>query len=132
MFDKGSRSLETIIGKGSRFAGELSAEGTVRIDGIVEGNIQAHWVVVSGTGVVAGDTRAHGMIVGGKVRGSIEAAEIVELKGKAEVVGEIHAPKLTISAGALFDGQSKMRAETAEEAAPAGNVTSLLSSRSVT
>ena len=41
MFGKGSRKLETIIGSGSRIAGKLCVDGTVRVDGLIEGDIEA-------------------------------------------------------------------------------------------
>jgi cytoskeletal protein CcmA (bactofilin family) len=112
MFGKGSRKLETIVGNGTHIAGKVSVKGTIRIDGIVEGDVHADWVVVGETGRIMGNTRTRGMDVGGSIEGNIEAAEVVELKGKATMVGEIHAPKLGISEGAVFDGSSRMKSFT--------------------
>ncbi|HEY7586940.1 MAG TPA: polymer-forming cytoskeletal protein [Candidatus Deferrimicrobiaceae bacterium] len=112
MFGKGSRKLETIVGNGTHIAGKVSVKGTIRIDGIVEGDVHADWVVVGETGRIMGNTRTRGMDVGGSIEGNIEAAEVVELKGKATMVGEIHSPKLGISEGAVFDGSSRMKSFT--------------------
>lgn len=111
MFGKGSRDLETIVGDGTRIAGEVSVKGTVRIDGTVEGDVHADWVVVGESGKILGNARARGIVVGGMVEGNLCAAETVELTGKSSVTGEIVTPKLAISEGALFDGQSRMKAE---------------------
>jgi cytoskeletal protein CcmA (bactofilin family) len=115
MFGSSSRKLETIVGDGTIVEGKVSVKGTIRVDGIVEGDVQADWVVVGETGRIRGNTRTRGMVVGGSVEGNIEAAEIVELKGKAAMTGEILAPKLGISEGAVFNGLSRMR-ENAEPA----------------
>jgi cytoskeletal protein CcmA (bactofilin family) len=111
VFGKGSRELETIVGDGTRIAGELGVKGTVRIDGIVEGNVDADWIVVGESGRILGNARARGIVVGGTVEGNLHAAESVELAGKSSVSGEIVTPKLSIAEGAVFDGQSRMKSE---------------------
>ena len=116
MFGNGSRKLETIVGDGTRIVGKVSVKGTIRVDGIVEGDIQADWVVVGETGMIRGNTCTRGIVVGGSVQGNIDATEMVELKEKATMVGEIHAPKLGVSEGAVFDGRARMKSD----AEPAG------------
>ena len=129
MFGKGSRNLETIIGDGTHVAGQVSVKGTIRIDGIVEGDVHADWVVVGETGKILGNTRSRGMVVGGSVEGNIEATETVELMGKASMAGEIRSPKLAISEGAVFDGRSRMKGETGPSEALDGKVRALITTK---
>ena len=126
MFGKGSRKLETMIGDGTHVEGHLSVKGTIRIDGIVEGDVHADWVVVGETGKIVGNTHARGMVVGGSVEGNIDAAESVELTGKASMTGEIHAPKLAIAEGAVFDGRSRMKSGSGPSEAQDGKVRTLI------
>ena len=126
MFGKGSRKLETIVGDGTRVAGQVSVKGTIRIDGIVEGDVHADWVVVGETGKILGNTCSRGMVVGGSVEGNIEATETVELMGNASMAGEIRAPKLAVSEGAVFDGRSRMKGETGSSDAQDGKVRTLV------
>jgi cytoskeletal protein CcmA (bactofilin family) len=126
MFGKGSRKLETIVGSDTRIAGKTSVKGTIRVDGIVEGDVQADWVVVGETGKILGNTRTRGMVVGGSVEGDIEATETVELREKATMVGEIHAPKLAISEGAVFDGRARMKSGAEPDGIQEGNVRPLI------
>jgi len=126
MFGKGSRKLETFIGDGTRVAGQVSVKGTIRIDGFLEGDVHADWVVVGGTGKILGNIRSRGVVVGGSVEGNIEAAETVELMGKAAMTGEIRSPKLAVSEGAVFDGRSRMKDETGFLEAQDGNVMTLI------
>lgn len=126
MFGKSSRKLETIVGAGTRVAGKLFVEGTVRVDGCVEGDVEADWVVVGETGKIRGNTRTRGMVVGGEVEGNVDAGEIAELKEKARFTGEIRAPKLTISEGAVFDGRTRMKAAPESAGIEEGNVRPLL------
>jgi cytoskeletal protein CcmA (bactofilin family) len=126
MFGKGSRKLETIIGDGTRIVGKMSVKGTIRLDGIVEGDVQADWVVVGVAGKIQGNILTRGVVVGGSVEGIIEATETAELRENARVVGEIHAPKLAISEGAFFDGRARMKTDAEPAAVQEGNVRSLI------
>ena len=132
MFGKGSRKLETIVGDGTRIAGKVAVEGTIRVDGIVEGDVQADWVVVGESGKILGNTRTRGMVVGGRVEGNIEAAETVELKEKSTMAGEIHAPKLGIAEGAVFDGRARMKGDAESAVIQEGNVRPLVPTKTGT
>ncbi|UCD46583.1 MAG: polymer-forming cytoskeletal protein [Deltaproteobacteria bacterium] len=129
MFGRSSTRLETVIGSDSTIRGELTIQGTVRVDGNVEGDIRADWVIVGETGKVRGNVQARAMVVGGKVEGNIDASEIVELKDKAQVFGEICAAKLAMSEGALFDGQSSMKQKKETSGGQEKRVTPLTASR---
>ena len=111
MFHKNTEKLESLIGGNSSFKGDIDTKGTLRVDGTVEGNINADWVVIGETAYVKGDINARGIIVGGRVEGNLRAKEIVELKNKGTVHGELFTNKLTISEGAIFEGRSSMHKE---------------------
>src|SRR6266571_116159 len=85
MFSKKQQRLETIIGPESNIKGELSSKGTLRVDGTLDGNISADWVILGETGVVNGDVAATGVIIGGRIKGNIRASEMVEIRTKGEV-----------------------------------------------
>jgi cytoskeletal protein CcmA (bactofilin family) len=109
MFNKNTEKLESFVGANSSFKGEISTKGTLKIDGLIEGNISADWVVVGEKASIKGDIQGRGVIVGGRVDGNIRAKEIVELRNKACVNGEIVTSKLTILEGAVFEGRSSMQ-----------------------
>jgi len=132
MFGKGSQKLETIVGNDTRIAGQVSVKGTIRIDGTVEGDVQADWVVVGETGKILGNTRTRGMVVGGSVEGNIDATETVELREKVTMAGEIHAPKLGVSEGAVFDGRARMKDDAEPAGIQEGNVRPLLPTKTGT
>jgi len=130
MFGKGSQKLETIVGNDTRIVGKVSVKGTIRIDGIVEGDVQADWVVVGESGKILGNIRTRGVVVGGSVEGNIEATETVELREKATMVGEIDTPKLGISEGATFDGRARMKNDAEPAGIQEGNLRSLIPTKS--
>ncbi len=112
MFHRNTEKLESIIGAGSLFKGNIETKGTLRIDGQMEGHVQADWVILGEKSSVKGDVTARGIIIGGRIEGNVHAKEIAEIKAKGQVWGEIQAPKMAMAEGAIFDGRSSMaRAE---------------------
>jgi cytoskeletal protein CcmA (bactofilin family) len=109
IFKKRDQPLEVIIGIESTVAGNLTTTGVARIDGCVEGSIRADWLIIGDSGTVKGDVIARGTMVAGKIEGNIRSDEIVEIKAKGIVEGDIYTTKLSISEGACFDGRSFMR-----------------------
>ncbi len=109
MFGKKQPRLETIIGPETTFQGELNTTGTVRIDGALEGNLNAGWVIIGENGHIKGDVTTKGMVVGGRINGNIRSGDVVEIKHKGEVFGEIYTTNLIIMEGAVFEGRSYMQ-----------------------
>ena len=117
MIGKKQLSLETLIGQDSHFKGDLTSKRVIRVDGTIEGNIQADSLIIGKTGSVKGDIYVREVEVDGSVEGTIKADEAVEIRPEGAVEGDIHTVKLIISEGALFAGHSYMRrpGEVAEE-----------------
>ena len=111
MFHRNTEKLESLVGSSSTFKGDVDTKGTIRIDGTVEGNVSADWVVIGEKAHVRGDISSRGIVVGGKIDGNLRAKEIVEIRSKGQVCGEIHTSKLTIIEGAVFEGRSSMQRE---------------------
>lgn len=103
------QKLDVIIGADSTFWGELTSKGTVRIDGVLEGNVTADCVIIGEKGVITGDAAIRQMVVGGRIVGNIRAVESVDIQCKGAVCGDISAARLTIAEGAAFDGRSTMQ-----------------------
>ncbi|MEW6052835.1 MAG: polymer-forming cytoskeletal protein [Nitrospirota bacterium] len=111
MFHKNTEKLESLVGVNSTFKGDIDTKGTLRIDGRMEGNVNADWVILGDKASLKGDIAARGIIVAGVIEGNLRAKEIVEIKAKGRVAGDIQTSKLTIIEGGLFDGRSSMSRE---------------------
>lgn len=109
MFHKNTEKLESFIGPNSNFKGDIDTKGTLRIDGNLEGNVNADWVILGEKAYLKGDVTARGIVIGGRVEGNLRAKEIVEIKSKGQVFGEISTNKLSIVEGGVFDGMSSMQ-----------------------
>lgn len=111
----------SIIGPGMRIVGECTTEGTVRIEGSVEGTVRAGKAVVVGReGVVKGEIYTQDAVIGGTVSGILVAESRLELQETSRLEGDVHARRMRLEEGAVLDGEVHMtdRAEPlAEEAA---------------
>ncbi|MBV9079646.1 MAG: polymer-forming cytoskeletal protein [Elusimicrobia bacterium] len=100
--------LETIIGPGTEFEGNLQTSESIRVDGKIKGEIKAEYVVVGENGAVLGDITASRVTIAGKVKGNVAAAAMLELLPTGQVIGDIRSNKLIISDGATFEGNCQM------------------------
>ena len=66
-------------------------------------------MILSETAEVKGEIKAKKIIIGGKIDGNARAQELVEIKSKGKVWGDIFTPKLTIIEGAEFNGKVEMK-----------------------
>lgn len=111
MFNRNTEKLESFIGANSNFTGDVDIKGTLRVDGGLAGNVNADWVILGEKGTIKGDVSARGIIVGGRIEGNLRAKEIIEIKSKGRISGDIHTSKLTIAEGGVFDGKAAMTKE---------------------
>ncbi|HYA26650.1 MAG TPA: polymer-forming cytoskeletal protein [Thermodesulfovibrionales bacterium] len=111
MFSKNTEKLESFVGTNSNFKGDIRSKGTIRIDGTVEGNIEADWLVLGEKANIKGDVSARGVIVGGRIEGNMNAREILEIRSKGQIIGDICTLKLVVAEGGMLVGRTSMNRE---------------------
>jgi cytoskeletal protein CcmA (bactofilin family) len=95
----------SIIGPGMRVVGDCETEGTLRIEGTVEGTVRAGKAVVVGKdGVVLGDIDTQDAVIGGKVTGTVLAHSRLELQATCVIDGEIRARRIKLEEGGIVNG----------------------------
>lgn len=116
---EGTSQAEDVIafvGKGVEFKGTITYNGTVRIDGILDGEINTEGTLLIGEeAVLTAKVTAGTVISKGKITGDITAKEKVRLLAPAILNGSVKAPILSMEEGVLFNGNIEMaRAEVRE------------------
>ncbi|MBA2671102.1 MAG: polymer-forming cytoskeletal protein [Gemmatimonadetes bacterium] len=104
-------SAISIIGPGMHIRGDLTTDGTVRVEGSIEGTIRAGKSVILGKeGRITGDVITQDAVIGGQLNGSIVAESRLELQATCVVDGEIRAraEHLKLEEGAQFNGAIQM------------------------
>jgi len=101
------------VGKGVEFKGTITYNGTVRIDGILDGEIHTEGTLLIGEEAVLTAKVSAGTIISkGKITGDLTAKEKVRLLSPAILNGSVKAPTLSMEEGVLFNGNIEMaRAE---------------------
>src|SRR4051812_28262739 len=85
--------------------GEISTEGTIRVDGRIEGRLhRADTLIIGTNGVVVGDIEAREVIVSGTVEGNIVADRRVELHASASVRGDVRSAAMLLHEGGSMNG----------------------------
>jgi cytoskeletal protein CcmA (bactofilin family) len=101
----GSKNRGTVIAKGLKIVGTVTAEGLVEVNGQVDGELHCTSLVISRGAQVSGTIAAGRVVVDGRVEGPIQGGDVI-LKSQAHVIGDIHHQSLSIESGAFFDGRS--------------------------
>lgn len=101
----GREGVISIIGPGMRVIGDCDTEGTLRVEGSVEGTVRAGKAVVVGKeGVVDGDIITQDAVIGGRVNGSVRAESRLELQATCVVEGKIQARRIKLEEGGTVNG----------------------------
>ena len=99
----------TLLAKGVVLKGEIHVEGTVRIDGRLDGDIQTKGQVIIGEdGLVQGTITAGSVVSSGRIKAKVMANERVQLMKTATLIGEVLTPLLVIEEGAKLQGVTDM------------------------
>ena len=101
--------ITAFLGKGTEFKGLLSFEGTIRVDGRVEGEVLSKDTLIAGDeAYLQGEISVGTIISSGKIVGNVSASQKVHILAPGVIEGNIKTPKLIIEEGVTFDGKCEM------------------------
>ena len=116
MFEKSTKSYTDLLGKTNRIVelttikGEIDSIADFRLDGHLIGNFTSKGKLVIGpAGTVIGDINCQNIDVEGRVDGKIFVEEILSIKAKAIINGEVTCGKLSVEPGAEFNATCIMK-----------------------
>ena len=104
----GTRST-TVLTADCEFKGALAFSGELQLHGRLEGTIESEGgaLTVGEEAMIKAEIRVNDVLIYGKVQGNIYATGRVEIRGKAEVYGDLHTNRLAMDDGVVFVGSSK-------------------------
>ncbi len=98
----------SIVSAECYFQGTLSVQGSLRVDGTLEGSVDnARQVIVGEGGKIVGDVTGQTVVCGGEIEGNV-CAEMLEVLGKASIRGDIRAQKMIVEEGGRIEGMCKI------------------------
>jgi len=116
MIDKKPKSYTDLLGKTNRIVegttihGDIISPADFRLDGELIGNFTSSGKLVIGpAGSVKGDIICKNADIEGKFEGKIDVTEILNIKSKASIHGEVICGKLSVEPGAEFSASCVMK-----------------------
>jgi cytoskeletal protein CcmA (bactofilin family) len=99
----------SIIGPGMKVIGDCRTDGTVRVEGTIEGSVHAGKAVVIGKqGVIRGNVITQDAVISGRVEGTLVAESRLELQATCHIEGEIQTRRMQLEEGAVLNGTVTM------------------------
>lgn len=107
--EKPCNTIDTLVGSRTELKGDITFTGGLRIDGKLKGNIIARGdgnstLVLSENAVVIGNVSVPHIITNGTIKGTVRAAERIELQPKAEIAGDLYYKVMEMASGAVVNG----------------------------
>jgi cytoskeletal protein CcmA (bactofilin family) len=100
---------DTVLGDGTRFVGKAKVEGTLRIEGTVDGEIHTtETLVVGKTGNLKATVDTSRAVLNGTFKGKIEAKDRVEMQSGSHVEADVEASNMLMEEGVHFRGNCKI------------------------
>lgn len=115
MFKGNNQSLnyDVIIGSQSVINGDIKSEGSVRVDGILNGNIETEGVVIVGADAkVNGDITSASIEISGQVEGDINSQGLMKIYKTGKLIGNITVASFQIDEGGAFEGMCHINMES--------------------
>ncbi len=116
MFEKSPKSYTDLLGKtnriveGTSIKGDIISHADFRLDGELVGNFKSNGKIVIGpAGSVKGDIICKNADIEGRFEGRIQVAEMLNVKNKASIHGEVTVGKLSVEPGADFSATCAMK-----------------------
>ncbi len=107
--------ITSILGPGANVQGDFTAEGSARIDGIVNGKVKVTGALIVGSaGKIYGDVEAESIVIGGEIQGNVFAPLGVELTGSAKVTGDVTTKEIDLDEEAVLVGRCNVYEETSD------------------
>jgi cytoskeletal protein CcmA (bactofilin family) len=101
--------VDTLIAKGTIIRGNVEADGNIRIEGCIEGEINTSGdVVLVESGKVIGNINSANAHISGKIEGNVKAKSQVHLTSSSVVDADMEVSSLVVDEGAVFTGRCVM------------------------
>ena len=104
------------IGRAVKVVGEIYSNEDLFIEGYVQGTVEAldSKLTIGLNGTMQASIMAREVVVEGTVEGNVTAAERIEIRKDAKLVGDIRTARIVVEDGAFFKGSIDLsRPETA-------------------
>ena len=104
-----TENVNLIVGPESNIKGLIHSQGSIRIEGTIEGEIVSQGEVFIGESSVCKATiSANRVVIAGQVIGDVEAVKGIKICATGKVEGNITGDRLIVEEGGIYKGKVNM------------------------
>lgn len=102
-------NIESLLSPGMEVNGNIASQGSVRIDGKVEGKVNIKGDLIIGKqGLVKGEVKAANLQLSGRIEGNVNVSGRFDLTSSGVMVGDIQCSIFTVEEGGQINGKTSM------------------------
>ncbi|MDW7987628.1 MAG: polymer-forming cytoskeletal protein [candidate division WOR-3 bacterium] len=106
---KQPEKLVTILGEDTNVKGDITVNGSARIDSQIEGKVNvSDMLIVGPRAFIKGDVNCKNAVIAGRIEGNVSAQMSIELQSGAYILGDISCASLVINKNCFFEGRCRM------------------------
>jgi cytoskeletal protein CcmA (bactofilin family) len=112
--------IDTLIGAHSTIVGDLTFEGSVRIDGKFNGNINSTkegTLIISEGAVVTGEIQVPNLVLHGTINGNVVATVSLKVGTTGLLNGDVEYKVISLAEGCAINGRCKHVEENSKKGA---------------
>lgn len=104
------QNIESLISQGMEIKGDVISQGSLRIDGSVDGKLNIKGdLMVGEKGRIKGEVQVKNLILAGRIEGNVLVSGRLEITSTGALHGDVSCDIMIIEEGGLLDGTSKMK-----------------------
>ena len=102
-------NVDSLIGEGIKVVGKIEGKGNIRIDRIIERDINYNGNIIIGeTDKVFGNIKSGEISLAGTIKGNISSTSKLVLLETSTLIGDVEVPSFIIHENAQYEGNCKM------------------------
>ncbi len=124
----------TVLTSDCEFKGALAFSGELELHGRLEGTVESEGgaLTIGEQAMIKAEIRVNDVLIYGKVQGNVYATGRIEIRGKAEVYGDLYSNRLAMDDGVVFVGKSNSLSGKAQPAADFSKMFTRLGTKTAT
>lgn len=116
--EKSNNKIETLIGEKCNFIGSIQGDGTLKVDGSINGDIfLSDDLIIGLPSFCKSNITCKNAFINGKINGNILCENTLTIESCGKVKGDITVKNLIIKEGGILDGKCTMIVQVPSEEA---------------
>jgi cytoskeletal protein CcmA (bactofilin family) len=113
--DNTNETFDIIIGKNTKIDGDITSQGSMRIEGSVNGSLEALGnIIIGSNATIVGNASCKNIEISGNLKGNLKAIGSLQVYSGGTLTGDIEVISFNIEEGGSFDGNCTIKKVTSK------------------